>query len=245
MLIRAERRPRPPLVGLVLAVCLVVRLGLALGLPSPAAAQGVPHLDTAITDQTGVLATDRAAIEDALQRLFEKTGVQLYVLFINTTGQTDIAQYAAEVSDSSQLGAKDALLVVALQDRSDNLSFGSDLRDSVSQTALDRVRNDVLEPALTHGDFGAAVIGTSDALGNVFPAVGGPTAVLPTAAPVATPASGGAGSNIGNDAGSALLVIFAVVLIMVGLLLLVGRVVRLRAERRAKFEEAKKIFEAS
>jgi uncharacterized membrane protein YgcG len=158
----------------------------ALVLANPASAQSVPNLDEAVTDQTGVLKPDQAAIESALQKLFDRTGVQLYVLFVHTTGGTDISDYARQVG--AQLGARDALLVVAVDDHTDNLSVGSGLSSQISQIKLDIVRNNVLEPLLSSGDFGEAVIATASALNSVFEGqVPGPTAA-PTAKP--TPAPG-------------------------------------------------------
>ena len=111
-------------------------------------------MNSAVTDQTGVLQSDRTIIDQSLQTLFDKTGVQLYVLFVPTTGGVAISDYARQAG--SQLGARDALLVVAVDDRTDNLSAGSGLSSSVSQIELDVIRRNVLEPLLASGDYGEA-----------------------------------------------------------------------------------------
>jgi uncharacterized membrane protein YgcG len=205
----------------------------------PVAAQEIPRLTEAVTDQTGLLSADRAQIDSALQRLFDRTAVQLYVLFVDTTEGMDIADYAAAVGDEN-LAPGDALLVVAVNDRTDNISIGSDLAGRVSQTSLDRVRSDVLEAGLAAGDFGGAVIQTADALGDVFPQVGptaGPRTPSPRPTPAVTPAPGG--TSQGGGLTSVLIILLAVFLIVIGVALVIGRVVRLRTERRALFEEAK------
>lgn len=201
-------------------------------------AQDIPQLDSAITDQTGVLAGDTAEIQTALQSLFDQTGVQLYVLFVDTTDAMDIADYATAVGDENTLGPSDALLVVALDDRTDNITVGSALRDRVSQVAIDRVRTDVLEDGLAAGDFGGAVVRTAQALVPVFAAPQQPTAtpVRPTV-PVATPPPTQPGS--GGGAGIPILLVLGTLFIVVGVLLLIGRVRRLRVERQAAFNEAK------
>lgn len=216
---------------------------MLLGITTGVVGQAVPRLESAITDETGVLAPDTAEIETALQALFDRTGVQLYVLFVHDTGGADIADYAAAVGEQN-LGDTDALLVVALDDRADNISVGTALRNSVSQVEIDRVRTTLLEPGLADGDFGGAVIRTANALVPVFgttqppPRTGQPpTAVPPPTVPVATPVPGQPGQ--GGGVGLSILLVIGTILIVVGVLLVAGRVRRLREERLAAFNEAK------
>ncbi|MEO6350948.1 MAG: TPM domain-containing protein [Candidatus Limnocylindrales bacterium] len=129
--------------------------------------QDIPKLESSVTDQTGTIEPRRAEIEAALETLFNETGVQLYVLFVPTTGSRSVGDFATRVGEES-LGPDDALLLVAVKDRTDNISIGSDLRDRVSQTSLDRVRTDVLEPGLARGDFPTAVVSSAQALADVF-----------------------------------------------------------------------------
>lgn len=223
-------------VGVVLAVTLAL---LAAG--PPARAQDVPDIEAAVTDQSGVLAGRLPEIEDSLQALFRRTGVQLYVLFVDNTGGMDIADYAAAVGDQN-LTAGDALLVVATEERRDSISVGADLAPRVSQVDLDRVRMQVLEPGLAAGDYAGAVIATAEALGPIFPQAGTgtptapPTTVptnLPTAVPTAPPANGG---NTGG--GIPLLPLLAVLLIGGGVIVFISRFLRLRRERTEYLREA-------
>ncbi|HYI21196.1 MAG TPA: TPM domain-containing protein, partial [Candidatus Limnocylindrales bacterium] len=228
MLIALLRRALMTLAPAVVAVVLVV---------APTAAQGIPQLSDAITDQTGVLADDRPEIQDALESLFDRTGVQLYVLFVDTTDGLEITDYAEQVGEQS-LEAEDALLVVALDDRTDAINIGSELRDDVSQTAIDQVRTDVLEPGLASGDFGGTVVDTADALGEVFPQTAptaGPTAAA-TAGPVTPPPTE---PGQGGGSGSFLLVLIGGIVLIVGGVIVFSRIGRLRTERREAFEEAK------
>ncbi len=221
----------------LMTLALVVAGVAAVG-ATPAAAQDIPPLTDAITDQTGVLADDRSDIQDALERLFDQTGVQLYVLFVDTTDGLEVTEYAEQVGEQS-LGAEDALLVVALDDRTDAINIGADLRDDVSQIAIDRVRTEVLEPGLGSGDFGAAVVDTADALAEVFPQTAptvGPT-VAPTTGPVEPPPPSEPGQ--GGGSGSFLLVLIGGIALIVGGVIVFSRIGRLRTERRRAFEEAK------
>ncbi|MDQ3938884.1 MAG: TPM domain-containing protein [Chloroflexota bacterium] len=203
---------------------------------APVGAQEVPRLESAITDETGLLDEDRPAIEEAMERLFDRTGVQLYVLFVETTDGMEIGEYAEEVGQQS-LGRRDALVVVAIGDRTDNITVGADLRDNVSQVELDRVRTNVLEPGLAEGDFGGAVIRTADALADVFPRLGPVVPAPPPATPRATPRQGETGAGGG---GSVLLLLVGAALLVIGIGWLVARVRALRRERRAAFEEAQR-----
>lgn len=213
----------PRLVRLSLALAIAA---FVLALPVGSRAQSIPRLESAVTDETGLLSADRAAIEDALEQLFQETGVQLYVLFVDTTGGIDIGDYARLVGEQS-LSPNDALLVVAVDDRADNLSVGSELAGRVSQTSLDRVRTQTLEPALAEGDFAGGVIRSAQALGSVLPGTG------PTDPTPGTP--GGSGTNFG----SVVLAIVGVILIALGVLWLIGRVRTVREQRQRAFEEAK------
>ena len=203
-------------------------------LARPVAAQSIPNLDSAVTDQTGVLQSDRTIIDQSLQTLFDKTGVQLYVLFVPTTGGVAISDYARQAG--SQLGARDALLVVAVDDRTDNLSVGSGLSSSVSQIELDVIRRNVLEPLLASGEYGEAVTATASGLTSVFAGQApGPT-TAPTARPTSAPGPQPAG---GIDLGAPILLIVGTIFVVVGGLIIFGRAVRLRRERIAAFNEAK------
>ncbi len=212
---------------------LLLAAGLLM-MAAPVAAQSIPNLDSAVTDQTGLLQSDRALIDQSLQTLFDKTGVQLYVLFVPTTGDIPISDYARQAG--SHLGPRDALLVVAVDDRTDNLSTGSGLSSSVSQVELDAIRSNVLEPLLASRDYGEAVIATASGLTSVFAG----EAPRPTTAPTARPTSApGAQPGGGIDLGAPVLLILGTIFVVVGGLIIFGRAVRLRRERIAAFNEAK------
>lgn len=239
MLIDVAWRPRL----LLLLACAIAAL-LVAGLAARPVAAAVPVLEAAVTDTTGVLDEDRAQIEDALERLFDRTGVQLYVLFVETTDGMAIGAYADEVALASDLGARDGLLVVALSDRTDNISLGEDLRDVVSQSEQDRIRTDVLEPALGDGEFGGAVIATAAALEQALlvptPLPATPAPPVATPGSVATPVPGGGEGSPGGGGGNFLLLLIGAILLVLGVAWLFGRVASLRRERREAFAEAKR-----
>jgi len=127
---------RPSLFGLSALIALVA---LFFGLLAGTALATVPTLSSAITDETGVLSSGTAQIDAAQRRLFDKTGVQLYVLFVKSTGGQDIGQYALDVGNANGLTGTDALLVVATVDHTDWLQTGPDLRNVLSQNEIDSI----------------------------------------------------------------------------------------------------------
>ncbi|MEZ0240980.1 MAG: TPM domain-containing protein, partial [Chloroflexota bacterium] len=174
---------------------------LALLLPGIAFAASIPRLEGAVTDQADVLGGRSGEVEDALDRLLELGDVQLFVLFVDTTAELTVTEFADETARVNSLGANDALLVVAVDDHTDAI-WVSDGLTGVTDAELDQVLADHVEPALRGGDFAAAAIAAAMALAD---AAG--EAPVATAAPAGSPAvtappgngnggdgSGGAGS---------------------------------------------------
>jgi uncharacterized membrane protein YgcG len=158
---------------LALLAVLCAMVGRAAFLPpAPVLAQAtapeVPRLQTQVTDLTNaqVLANGRAQIEAALTELRESRNVQLFVLFVESTGNLSVTEYADEVARRSSLGGNDALLVVALEDRSDALWRGAALRDRLTDDELEKVLAEQVEPLLMRGDFAGAAVAAADGLGE-------------------------------------------------------------------------------
>lgn len=172
---------------------------LAVAFASPVRAEDILQLDGPVTDTTGVLADGEAAIVDAIETTLEDDGVQVFVLFVQTTGDRTAAEYVAETADRNSLGGDDALILVALDDRTDQIWVADGL-DAITDDDLDAIITDVLEPGLRDGDFPAAVIATVEALGTAA------TTTTPTEPPVTavpstpTPTDSG-GSGSGEDGG--------------------------------------------
>jgi uncharacterized membrane protein YgcG len=142
----------------VLAVAFALFFGL-----SAARAEAVPRLQGPITDTTGELAAGRADIEAAIKDLKAK-GVDLWVVFVRTTGTQTAADYARATAETNSLGVNDALLLVALDDRTDYI-WRSDGLSSITDPELDAAIGTQLEPRLRAGDSVGAVVATAGALG--------------------------------------------------------------------------------
>lgn len=154
---------RPTIVGrtLLAAACSML---LVVGAAGAVLAEEPLRLDGRITDTTGALDGRHAEIEAALAEL-NRDGVDLFVLFVNTTLPRTASDYAFEVAELNSLGVNDALLLVAMQDRTDYIWL-SDGLEEISDSELNSVIGVELEPRLGDGDFAGAVIAAANGLGE-------------------------------------------------------------------------------
>jgi uncharacterized membrane protein YgcG len=192
----------------------LVAVVLAFACASTALAASPPRLSGSVTDQVDVLGGERDAVEAALGALLADHGVQLFVLFVDTTedeGMT-VTEFADETARVNSLGADDALLVVAIEDRTDAIWISDRLADEVTDAELDTIIAGTLEPGLRDGDFAGAAIATALALGDAAAPVPVSTPG-PTASATETPSAGG-GGGIDIDVG-----------LILGLLLVAGGIV--------------------
>ena len=84
-------------------------------------------------------------------------------MFVPTTDELTAPEFATETATSNSLGADDALLLVAIDDRTDAIWVAEGL-DEITDGEIDDIIADRLEPQLRDGDFGGAVIATIDGL---------------------------------------------------------------------------------
>jgi hypothetical protein len=168
---------------------------------SPAVlAEDVLTLEGPVTDTSGVLAGGEGEIEEAIERTLDDHGVQVFVLFIDSTDGMAAADYAAETAAANSLGVGDALLLVAIEDRTDYI-WVSDSLDAITDDELDAIITETLEPALRDGEFAAAAVATVDGLGiaaESAPPTAGPILPGPVVTPgPSEPEPGGDGGGIG------------------------------------------------
>ena len=118
------------------------------------------RLDDQVTDEVGALDGRRDEANDALARLREETGLQLFVVFVDSFDGTPAQQWADETAQRSDLGDRDALLAVATGDRAYAYSFDADF--PLSDAQLDDVAATAIEPALSANDWAGAVVGAAN-----------------------------------------------------------------------------------
>jgi uncharacterized membrane protein YgcG len=183
---RLTSRPRLLGASLVAAV-------LAFGMPSVAMAEEVMRLEGAVTDTAGALDGRASEVEAAIDQTLDEHRVQVFVLFVRTTGDLPMADYAERTAALNSLGVDDALVAVAMDDRTDYI-WVSDGLDEITDEELDTILRDQLEPSLRDGDAAGGAIATVESLGIAA------DSPAPTEGPIApgpvTPEPGG-----GSDAG--------------------------------------------
>jgi hypothetical protein len=138
------------------AALVLLALTAVLLAPTPARADPPQRLAAQVTDSAGALGGGRAAVDSALAELRADTGIQLFVVFVNSFDGRSADDWTAETARLSDLGDRDALLAVATVDRSYSYSFPDDT--SLTQAEVDRVAQDDIEPALSRGDWSGAVV---------------------------------------------------------------------------------------
>ena len=207
--------------------------GALLLLAAPAAFAQGPRLTDHVTDQTGVLGSGAAKVETAVATLSSTANVDLWVLFVSTTGGSTAPQYATETFDSNGFGGNDMLLVVAVDDH--RYAWAQQNAVSLSDDQLTALASGSLDSRFKAGDYAGGVVAFADALMGAIK-----QGVAPTAAPAATGSGSGSttGSSGSGDLGT-LLVFFGIIgAIFVALVVLAGfrawRLSKLTAEERDK-----------
>jgi uncharacterized membrane protein YgcG len=183
-------------------------------------AEGEPMLRQAITDQADVLTADEERqVADDLERLRDEHGIQLFAAYVDTTGGGTVTDFATSTAEMNSLGGNDALLLVAIDDRSDALWVGPSL-DEVTDAEIDAILVDAVEPNLQRGDFAAAIVTGGEALAEA--AVAEAITLPSTAPPAGQPTTAPSGGEVGDDGSRIDLTVPLVVLLIGGGILLIG-----------------------
>jgi hypothetical protein len=145
-----------------LSVLIAVLAVLMLGAGS-AAAEPPMRLDDRVTDRAGVLGADGVAqVQAAIERLRAETGVDLFVVFVESFDGAGGQEWADETAVRSQLGEEDVLLAVAVGDR----AYGVSVADGfpISESRVDEIRTEEVEPRLSAGAWAGAAVAMADGL---------------------------------------------------------------------------------
>ena len=153
----------------------LLALAVVVFSPAPALADQPQRLATQIVDDAGALGGGRAGAEAALTRLQTETGIQLWVVFVESFDGVPAQQWTDETAELSDLGDRDALLAVATVDRAYAYSFPDDAR--LSDSELADVAADDIEPALSREDWAGAVVAGADGYRAAVKSSGSPTLI--------------------------------------------------------------------
>lgn len=230
----------------LLAAAPAVLVALVLSTGVAAAQQTLPRLDDVVTDLADVLeAGDEERLESSLGSIAADEDVQLWALFVDTTGIEDPTAYASQAAAENSLGTNDALLMVAAEDRTYALWVADGLA-GVTDAEIDRILGDLVEPRLVDGDWSGAAIaaaqGVAAAAASTTPTTepGLPTGPADDAG---TPGStGGEGDGSGLD----LTPILIVLVLGAGAFLVIRTLMtRRQAERAERTEQDRLAREAN
>ena len=149
---------------------LVTSVLLSLGLLTAGASLTTAHaedpidISSQITDEAGVLDADQVAVRQALDRFFDRTGLQLFVVYVPTFDDLTGNEWARKTAKKSGLGRADVLLAVATKDRAYGYATDNETFTAQDLETVDRTR---ILPALRNDDFSGAAIDAADGYGDI------------------------------------------------------------------------------
>jgi uncharacterized membrane protein YgcG len=208
-----------PVARLLIATATALLLLATVALLSVLAAD-IPKVTGPITDDAGALdSPSRARAEAAIQSLRDATGVQLFAVFVDTTGGLTISDFVDQVRQANSFGRSDALLAVAVSDRTYQLYLDESLGLDTSQ--VDAIATRDIEPDLAAGRWGDAVASGAASLRSALSAV-----TAPTTGPIASSGGGTRPATSGSEGGSLPWVVLGAALVLLGLVVILRIVAR-------------------
>jgi uncharacterized membrane protein YgcG len=145
-----------------LSVLIGALLVLVLGGGS-AAAEPPLRLDGRVTDRAGALAPNELAdVQEAIELLRAENNVDLFVVYVDSFDGAAGEEWAHETARLSQLGEEDALLAVAVGDRTYGLSVADGF--PVEESRVDQIRTEDVEPRLSAEAWAGAAVALADGL---------------------------------------------------------------------------------
>ncbi|MFJ6460373.1 TPM domain-containing protein [Streptomyces sp. NPDC091387] len=193
--------PGRALLAVLMAVCW---LALPAALTARAEDPVTLSRDGQITDKVGALGNRRAQVVSALDQLYDKRRVQLFVAYVRDFSGRSAQSWADDTANRNGLGRDDILLAVATHDRQYAYSVDQDSRFTDAQ--LHDVASTAIEPALRENDWAGAAIGAANGYSAVLTGAAVPT---PTITPGAD--DPGTGNSGGTSVGDLVLPIVVVV----------------------------------
>nr|WP_307813097.1 TPM domain-containing protein [Streptomyces sp. N35] len=136
-------------------------MALPLLLTGPARAEGPITLSRTgqITDKVGALGDRKTEVAQALDKLYDDDGIQLFVAYVRDFSGQSAKSWANSTAERGGLGLDDILLAVATHDRQYAYSVDQDSR--LSEAQLQQVATTAVEPALKQNDWAGAAIGAA------------------------------------------------------------------------------------
>jgi uncharacterized membrane protein YgcG len=163
---------------------------VSVGTPTAAHAEDpVAFGSSHIADKAGALGNRESDVKAAIDRLYQTTRTDLYIVYVDSfTGAADRQAWATATANKNGMGTNDVLLAVATEDREFQLSV--DPNFPLTDAQLQDVETNAIEPALRENDWAGAGIGAADGLAA---SIKGENVVAPNIVPGQPAPSGGGG----------------------------------------------------
>lgn len=146
-----------------IAIALASSLMIIAAAPTIADDEDYPTLQYWVTDLANVLLMEEEQdIEALCIEAFNKKGVEIAVLTVNTTAPDDISMYALRTFEKNQLGqeGKDdgVLVMVTTDDRSWRVEVGYGLEGVLPDSLVGSIADTYMVPDLERGDYYSALL---------------------------------------------------------------------------------------
>lgn len=151
--------PRRDRLATALALALAFLASMMLWAAPAAEAEPPSRLQQQVTDSADVLGARTGEVETRLAELRSSDSIQLWVTYVDTFDGIPAQQWAEQTYRTSGLGTRDALLVVAVEDRDYWFAYPAE-----SDRTVQRIDDDDIWPRLSEDDWAGAAIGAADGL---------------------------------------------------------------------------------
>lgn len=141
----------------------LVVVSLVAWLAVPAWAQEVPSQPrNHVEDLAGVVNSNtEAQLNRLLLELEQKTGAQVVVLTLGTTGGEPIDEFSFDLGDKWQLGQADkdngVLITIAVQDRKSWIATGKGIGGALPDLLVHRVQTELMVPHFKRNDYSGGI----------------------------------------------------------------------------------------
>ncbi|WP_371535544.1 MULTISPECIES: YgcG family protein [unclassified Streptomyces] len=218
-------RPHAAVIATLAAALTAV---LLLAAPAPAAHAADPPVLSAngqITDQVNALGDRKGEVARALDALYEKRHIQLFVVYVKDFSGRPAQDWVRATATRNGLGQDDILLAVGTQARQYAYT-GQSGTTKFSNAQLQAVARTAIDPPLAQHDWAGTAIGAANGYSAI---VAGQPVPTPAITPGASDPGGHSTVGMGNGA---LLVPLALVVVVGGLAIYAYTRRRRRAETR-------------
>ena len=148
------------------ALALLAAASRAPPSPPPPTTPSISAARTCSTEPACWAATPRA-VREAIDRLYEERGTQLFVVYVDEfTGTSSDQDWANETAITSGLGDRDILLAIATDERIYSVSVADAF--PLSDDQLADVAGDTLIPALRDDDWAGGAVAYADGLSGAL-----------------------------------------------------------------------------